>query len=267
MGFFKRHIFIKNVLIILIILIILFILVNYFLSSVTRHNKELIVPDFSEMTVSEAQVIAEENSLRLDVTDSAYINNMGRGLIFRQNPSAGSHVKKNRRILLTINAVNPQMTAMPSLTGFSLRQAKTELLSKGLSLGKLKYVEDMATNYVLAQEYKGKKIAPGTPVETESVIDLVLGMNVNDTTTFIPNVMGYRYSIAKDILNDNSLNIGTVVYDESVTNYSDSIKAVVFRISPEPSDSTRYDIGSEVSLSLTMDKTKIPVDTCSVTKK
>ena len=52
---------------------------------------------------------------------------------------------------------------MPSLTGFSLRQARTELASNGLNIGKLIYVNDMATDNVLAQQYMGEDIEPTAP--------------------------------------------------------------------------------------------------------
>ena len=95
-------------------------------------------------------------------------------LIYSQNPIAGSKVKKGRRILITINAINPQMVEMPSLVGFSLRQAYTELTSKGLSIGSLIYIEDIATNNVLEQRYNGQPVAPKTLLESESDIDLLL---------------------------------------------------------------------------------------------
>lgn len=257
MKFFKKHIWLKNILAIFVILVVLFLIINLFLRITTRHNIELSVPDFTNMSVPEAEIIAAKNHLRLDVTDSVYIKRMGRGLISRQTPDAGSKVKKNRRILLTINSVNPKLVEMPSLTGYSLRQAKTELLSLGLVVGKLIYVEDMATNNVLAQKYNGENIEPGTLIETDTPIDLILGLNSKSDITYIPNVTGYRYITAKDILNDNSLNISKITFDESVINYSDTLNAVVYRQIPFPSDSIQYKLGYPVQLSLTTDQSKL----------
>src|SRR5574344_851529 len=127
MEFFAKHKLIKNALLILSILAVFFLIITLLLMLTTRHNRELTVPDFTNLSLPEAEIIADENHLRLAVTDSVFIKRMGRGLIFRQNPESGSKVKKNRRILLTINSNNPKLVQVPSLIGFSLRQAKTEL--------------------------------------------------------------------------------------------------------------------------------------------
>ena len=79
------------------------------LDVITRHNDELIVPSFVGMDVESAHKLAAENHLRLEITDSVYIVRMAPGAIYKQNPLEGSHVKKNRRILLTINANTPKM--------------------------------------------------------------------------------------------------------------------------------------------------------------
>lgn len=239
------------------ILIVLFLIINIILQITTRHNKELTVPDFTNIPVAEAQEIAKAHHLRLEITDSVFIKRMGRGFISRQNPEAGSQVKKNRRILLTINSVNPKLVEMPSLIGYSLRQAKIELISQGLTVGRLIYVNDMATNNVLAQKLNGENIEAGTPVETDTPIDLVLGLNPGDDITFIPNVKGYRLITAKDIIIDNSLNISKISFDETVIDYTDSLNAVVYRQQPAPSDSIQYKIGAAIQLFLTKDQSKL----------
>ena len=81
------------------VLLALLIVAIILLNIITRHNKEQEVPDFTSMTVAEASELADDSNLRLEVTDSVFLPRMGRGEIFRQNPPAGSKVKKNRRIL------------------------------------------------------------------------------------------------------------------------------------------------------------------------
>lgn len=255
-----KYIWIKHISLIGVILIVLFIGINIFLKLVTKHNHELVVPDFTNMPLSEAERLAEESHLRLEVTDSVYIKRMARGHISRQNPEPGSHVKKGRRILLTINSVNPQMVDMPDLVGYSLRQAKTEIISSGLTVGKLIYREDIATNNVLAQMVGRDTIAPGVKVETDTPIDLVLGMNITDTVTYIPNVMGYKLMLAKDLLQDNSLNIKKISFDETVLDYSDSLNAMVYQQIPAYSDSIQYRLGTGVEIHLTKDQSKIVIE-------
>jgi beta-lactam-binding protein with PASTA domain len=256
----NKHIWVKNIAMIGVIIAFLFIAVNIFLKVVTKHNNELIVPDFTNMPLTEAQHLAKEAHLRLEVTDSVYIKRMARGHISRQNPDAGSYVKKGRRILLTINSVSPQMVQMPDLVGYSLRQAKTEIISNGLKVGKLIYKYDIATNNVLQQMVANDTIAPGVEIETDTPIDLVLGMNISDTTTYIPNVMGYKLIIATDLLQDNSLNIQKISFDETVIDYSDSLNAMVYMQIPAYSDSIQYKLGTGVEIFLTKDESKIVIE-------
>ena len=248
---------IKNLLRGLAVIIALIFSISFILKIVTRHNNELSVPDFSGLTVKEANVIAQHNNLRLDVTDSVFLPRMARGAIFRQNPTPGSKVKKNRRILLTINSVEPKRINMPNVTGFSLRQAKAELTARQLNIGTLTYIEDIATNNVISQKYKRRVIAPGTPIETESYIDLEVGLNPNDNLTNIPSVIGFSLSTARDILIDNSLNIGILTYDSSVKNYSDTVSSFVIRQTPLPTDFVGSIMGTRVELLRITDKTKI----------
>ena len=246
----KENILIKHIILAGCSLLVVIFLLFTMLKFITRHNQEFEVPSFINMTVEEAEAVARQYELRLEVTDSVYINRMAPGASFRQNPEAASKVKKNRRILLTINANQPKLVKMPELVGYSLRQAQSELVSNQLSLGKLIYVKDIATNNVLGQLYKGRAIAEGEKIPSESVIDLKLGINETDSTTYIPEIRGIPYRLVREKLAENSLNLSKAVFDESVTNYADSLSAWVYRQVPAPSDSVTVRLGTGVTVYL-----------------
>ena len=255
-GFFS-HWVVRNLLGALAVVVVLIAGAIIFLNIVTKHNQELIVPDLSNLTVEEASAVAEQAQMRIDVTDSVFVRRMKRGAVYRQNPVPGSKVKSGRRIALTINAVNAKEITMPNLIGYSTRQAKVELLSRGLVLGKLIYVQDMATNNVLKQLLANRELEPGTLIESESVIDLVVGLNSSDNVTYIPEVRGLRYVRAVDVIHENSLNVRRLRFDNTVKTYDDSLAAVVYKQSPEASDMPARH-GDDVSLYLTLDKNKVP---------
>lgn len=256
-GFFSNWI-VRNLLIALIIVAVLVVGSMVFLNVVTQHNQELIVPDFSNMTVSEAEFAAAQAGMRVEVTDSVFAKRMRKGAVRDQNPAPGSKVKEGRRITLTINALNAKKVTMPDLAGLSMRQAVAELQSRGLVLGKLIYVEDLATNNVLRQLKGNREILPGTSIDADTVIDLVLGLNPDtDASTYVPYVIGKRYLTAVDAIHKQSMNIKTLRFDNSVVNYDDSLNAVVYRQSPEASD-LPVPLGSDVSLYLTVDPERIP---------
>jgi len=242
---------VRNILGAILFVLGLVLVINIFLGIVTQHGKTVEVPDLTNLTVAEAQKTASAASLRAVVTDSVFVRRMKKGAVFSQIPKSGSAVKKGRKIELTTNAVCSRKVTMPSLVGYSMRQAKAELTSKGLSLGKLIYVSDMATNNVLRQLYHNRQIAAGTEIDSGSSIDLVVGLNDVDGSTFVPDVVGLKYLRAVDAVQDNSLNVGILRFDETVRNYSDSLNAVVVKQSPVSSEAPRT-MGSEVSLYLSV---------------
>ena len=104
-GFFN-HWIVRNLLICFILVVVMIVGAIVFLNVVTKHNQELVVPDFSNMTVEQAQMAAAQAGMRVEVTDSVFVKRMKRGAVRDQNPSPGAKVKEGRRISLTINALN-----------------------------------------------------------------------------------------------------------------------------------------------------------------
>lgn len=253
----KDNIYIKNILGIFIALLALIISSSIFLKVITHHGNKIEVPDFTNMTMSEAKYNAGINNIKVIVIDSVYVRRMKKGAVYSQNPKPGSTVKKGRRIRLTINSITPKKIIMPNLVGVSMRQAHAELLSRGLNLGQLIYVNDIATNNVIRQLYNKKEIKPGMYINSGSNIDLVVGLNNFDNTTNVPDVIGMKYMRAVSAVHDYSLNVSRLVFDSSVRNYADSLDAVVYKQGPVASEIPVI-MGSDVSLYLTVDAAKIP---------
>lgn len=248
---------IRNVILAGLFFAVLLIAAQLGLKAITRHNKVITVPDFTNMSVADARIVAKRNAIRTEVVDSVYVKRMEKGHVFSQNPAAGSQVKKNRTIKLTINSNQTKMVKMPNLVGYSLRQAKTEIMAAGLTVGKLAYREDLATNNVLDQFIKGKYIAPGTQVEAETPVDLLLGLSPDDNQTFIPYLVGFTLPVARDNIFENSLNLGNVSYDETVQTYQDTLSAVVYQQTPAYHVGAPAAMGTAIHLKLTTSQAKI----------
>ncbi|MBR4809573.1 MAG: PASTA domain-containing protein [Bacteroidales bacterium] len=229
--------------------------VSIFLSVRTRHGKEVTVPDLSGLSIADARSVAGSAGLRIVVTDSVYMRRVPRGAVVSQLPRATAAVKPGRKISLTVNSQVPKKVTMPNLIHVSLRQAKAELSSKGLVLGKLNYVSDIATNNVLRQQVRGHDIEPGKEIYSGTTVDLVLGLNGSDAMTYVPKLNGYKYLSAIDALHDNSLNVSALIFDKSVKSYSDSLAATVYSQRPA---ATGYPtvMGTGVTLYLTLDADK-----------
>lgn len=238
-------------------LVAVLLIANIVLLVSTQHHIKVKVPDFSGKSVAAAQQAAQRAGIKVTVVDSVFVPRMTKGAVFSQNPKAGGKVKRGRTVYLTTNALQERQVVVPNLVGCSLRQAKAELVSRGLVLGQLNYKSDIATNNVLGQMYKGKAIQPGKKVPAGSVIDLELGLNYSDCKTLVPNLRAVRYQEAVNRLHDNSLNVGRLQFDSTVKSYSDSLSAFVYKQSPEASD-REVRMGSSVRLALTLDPSKLP---------
>lgn len=224
---------------------------QFFLDLGTNHGESLSVPDFVGLTPKQAEAVAEEAGVRVEVVDSVF-SKTGRGKVREQNPVAGSAVKEGRRIQLVVNARTVQKVSVPNVVGYSARQALAELGSRGLTLGQFIYVNDMATNNVLKQLYKGKEVEPGTMLEAEAGIDLVVGLNPRNSGTIIPDVSGKRALEASRDLNEYYLNVRRLIYDSSVKTYDDSLRAVVYKQAPEAGGHS-VALGTEVKLYLRLE--------------
>lgn len=250
-GFFSNWI-VRNLIGAVVFFAVLLIAATVILGIITHHGQTIEVPDLTNMSVDNARHEASREDLRIEVIDSIYVRRMQKGAVYSQNPKAGTKVKKGRRIMLTINAMNAKKVSMPNLVGYSMRQAKAELNARGLALGKLIYVNDIATNNVLRQIYHNREIRPGRQIETGSEIDLQVGLNPSDNMTYVPNVKGMKYLRAVDAVHENSLNLGKVVFDKTVKNYTDSLNATVYKQSPGASKSPLL-MGSDVTIHLSLD--------------
>ena len=248
---------VRNLLLALLLVIGLLLLAQVGLSLVTRHNRTVTVPDFTNMTVAEARAAARDSHVGVKVTDSVFVRRLGAGLIYRQSPKAGSTVKKGRSIFLTINSIVPRKVVMPNLIGYSLNEARSELNNRGLSLGKLNYTQDIATNNVIRQTVRGRNIRAGDLVISGSDVDLTLGLSSDERPTTVPRVIGMKYIRAVDALHDRFLNVGRVRFDSGIRTYADSVNAVVYQ--QDGLNQTRT-YGSAINLYLTLDPDKVPAE-------
>ena len=99
---------VKNVLLAIALVVGLVLLANVLLAVITQHNKEIAVPDFTNMTWNEARKAASDAGVRVILADSVYVRRLRPGVVYLQTPNAGDHVKRGRRIRLTTNTTVPK---------------------------------------------------------------------------------------------------------------------------------------------------------------
>ena len=245
----------KNLLLAAAFIVLLVVLVTVGLRIITRHGKTVVAPDFTNLTVAQAQQRAREGKVAVKVVDSVFVRRLNGGVVYRQLPKAGAKVKEGRSIFLTINSVVPRKVVMPNLFGYSVTEARSELQNRGLNMGYLTYVRDIATNTVLGQKVEGKEVKAGDLVVSGSTVDLTVAVAGEDNRTVIPRVIGMKYVSAIDAIHDKYLNVGNVSFDPDIRTYADSVNAVVYK---QDTPGAAKALGSRVSLTLTLDTSKLP---------
>lgn len=259
-NFILSKIFVKNLGFAIVVVVGVVFVLLIWMNLYTRHGQARPVPDFFGLNMEQVSKVAKKNKLRIQVIDSVYTALVPRGCVAEQNPKPGFKVKKWRNVVLTLNAFNPEMVAMPNLVDLPIRQAKAMIESSGLEIGQLRYKPDLSINVVIEQLYKGKVVTEGDSLQKGSAIDLILGKGLNNQRTQIPYLIGMLLEPAKNRILVSALNLGAFSYDNTIRNEKDSLNAFVYKQNPEYKlDDTRQ-LGSDIYLWLTVDPAKLSID-------
>ena len=190
------------------------LLFTVFLPSYTQHGEGLIVPNTYEMEYVQALDKLEGKGLTPTVQDCTYIEDLPPLVVVQQRPVAMSRVKKGRTIFLTLNKKSPPVVEIPNVVDLSLYHAKATLENWKLSVGKVSFVPDIATNVVLKARLQGEEVQPGTKVPQGTAIDLVVGRSTTNFQVEIPNLVGYTHEEAVQLLQENGLRLGKLSFNE-----------------------------------------------------
>jgi len=263
-NFILSKIFLKNLGLAAVIVVGIIMILLVWLNIYTRHGQAKPVPDFAGMSMEQTIQLAKKSKLRYQVIDSVYTAVVPRGTVAEQNPKPGFKVKKWRNIMLTFNAINPEMVAMPNLINLPKRQAISLIESTGLEIGTLRYIPDISIDVVIKQLYSGKEIPEGDSLQKDSMIDLVLGKGLSNQRTPVPELIGMNLESAKNKILGASLNLGTFIYDNTITSGDDTLNAFVYKQNPEFNIDASLQLGSAIYLWLTVDSIKLQADSVLV---
>lgn len=256
----KRYPAVAHLIYIILMLLALVFILSLCLNWGTRHGKTIPVPDFVGLSIDDVRREASRLDLDIVVQDSIFDADVAGGVVVEQLPRHGRKrevtVKPGRKIYVTINAYNRRMVTVPFVAKQSLRQAKNQLERAGLTIKELVYEPDrVATDYVLREEIGGRQIlSSSSPVTVPYAtgVTLYVSYEPSKAMTVVPKVIGMRLSQAQSTLWDNGLNVGEVVYDESVTDFKERREAKVYKQSLHQNQGARR--GARVTLYLSVDE-------------
>ncbi|WP_299225047.1 PASTA domain-containing protein [uncultured Psychroserpens sp.] len=174
--FIRSKIFLKQLALAIVALLVLGFLMMQWLKSTTNHGEFVTVPDLKGKTVETVKIELKDNSLVMEIQDSANFNpKYPKYSVIEQYPLAGSQVKEDRKVYLILNPSGYRKVAVPDIVRRTYRQAKPTLEALGFEVGSISYVDDIGKDQVISISNKGKTINAGDMLPLTSKIDLILG--------------------------------------------------------------------------------------------
>lgn len=247
--FLTSRVFLINIIAIIVFILISFGFTYKFLNSYTRHGSSVSVPDVRGMQIKKLSEFLDNKNLKYKIADSSVFDlDKAPGTIIEQDPLPNEKVKEDRTLYLSITRSIASGVKIPDLEDNSLRQAEAILKSYGLIRGQLIYKPDLAKNAVLEMMVKGKVVKKGDDVKKGTVVDLVLGDGFGNTKVAIPKLYNLTLDEAMFVINASSLNVGSIVFDNTVR---DSSLAKVYRQFPQFNDNAVISQGESVDIFLT----------------
>jgi eukaryotic-like serine/threonine-protein kinase len=175
-NYLTSKVFFAQILSAIIIVAVFTFLFFHWITFVTKHNEEILVPNLKRLTTAQVEEKLDALGLEYEILDTVdYKPNLPKLAVILQEPEAGELVKGGRTIYVKINASSYKMVQIPDLVDKTYRQAVPTLISLGLLEGTKYYAPHIGKDMVLEMRINGKKIRPGTKVFKATKIDLVLG--------------------------------------------------------------------------------------------
>lgn len=255
-DYLKTKSFRNNFLAAIITVITLLLIAFFSLRFYTKHGEGLDVPSLKGLSFTQAVSKLEDLGLRYQV-DSVYIMDKPAGVVIDQDPDAGTFVKDNRTIYLTINTAQAPNVKFPEVVFKSLREVQALIESFGLRLGDTTYKPDVSRDVVLEAKFGGQPIRVGESLPKGSRIDLVLGDGRGDEEVEIPTLIGLTRDEALFALKGSMLTLGQVVYEGAIT---DTANATIIRQLPMMTDSlSKVKIGTPINIVLSNSQPQQPL--------
>jgi beta-lactam-binding protein with PASTA domain len=169
------------------------------------------------MSLQEADSFLRTRDLRLYVADSSFSGEYGPSAVLLQNPKAGSKVKRNRVIYLTVNAKKAPLVKIPNIIDSSIKNAEQQLASFGLRMGEVRYAPHLQSGRVLAiwidsTRISAAQVLAGYQLPKNSTISLEVGDGIGNAYIKLPSLVGMPVDEAEVYLLGIGLHVKALHY-------------------------------------------------------
>ena len=170
------------------------------------HGREVAVPKLVGLTPNQAERLALDNGLLVDVANRFYSSDVPAGRILSQKPDPGTKVRRGWRVRLA-ESLGKQQVVIPDVVGESERSAEINLRRRGLEPGTIAFVN-------LPGQSPDQVIAQSPPAGAEGIaspkVNLLFAAAAEPAAYVMPNLVGRPLADAVRIVQGAGMKIGTV---------------------------------------------------------
>ena len=188
----------------------------------TNHGEEVAVPNVVNMTVQQAIQVLDDQGLEYEVDSFKYDPKFKPFQVLKIYPSAGSHIKNERTIVLQVNPKTWAPVAVPNILDGYKGLAFRKLERLGLKVGDTLFEPSIQKDAVIRMMFNGKVIKPGEKVPMFSSLDFVIGSGPK-RNVIVPNLVGRTVAEAKAIIAQNYFEVGLIEHEDGQNSDSDII--------------------------------------------
>ena len=174
-------------------------------------SEQVVVPEFINMHLDEAKELAQSENVEIEIGDEVEDSSVPEGVILEQSPNARKKVKPGSVISVTVS-VGAEKILIDDFKSSKFDVAEAVLEDLGFFVDvTYENSEDTPEDYVIRHNPPaGQKAAKG------STVTLVVSKGPEETEVVVPRFVGKTYEQAKKDIEDASLALGEVTYEESV---------------------------------------------------
>ena len=127
------------------------------------------------MNVEEAATKLQRSNLILEISDSIFEASTSPGSVIIQTPKAGSKIKNNRTIYVTIRSFSTQQVEIPSIVDLSLRQGMSMLEAAGFKNIAVEKIPSEFSDLIYDLKMNGLSLSPGDKVPVNAKLTIIAG--------------------------------------------------------------------------------------------
>jgi len=197
-----NNIFVRNLALAVIVAVVLVTATLWLLKLYTHHGEAVVVPDVKYLQIDDATPFFKKADLRFEVVDSIHVKNAEPGSIIEMTPTAGSKVKANRIIFITINSFSAKMFTIPEVKDLSQRQALAMLRSTGFENITVQTVSSPYKDLVIGLKHRGQEALSGKKLPANA--PLVLLVSSGEYSEIADTISDIDIQMQEDPIQDNS---------------------------------------------------------------